>query len=176
MTDTLTILKDILDTELDMPTGRVWAYNANVNIPKDSNLFIILSYGDRTPYANNIKYEKTSDGMQSNQSINVNEEVIISLLSRSTQARDRVHEVYMALNSYYSENIQSKNQMHISSLGSVFDASFLEATSQINRFDVKCRVFRAYSKIKDIDYYDKYNVEIWTGDTPVIKTGEEYGN
>lgn len=165
----LDIIKQILDEEMEMPENRVWAYNANVNIPKDSNLFIILSLGDRTPYSNNIKYNNTENGVEEVQTMNVNEEVYISLLSRSTQARDRAHEVLMALNSTFSQNIQEKNKMHISTIGQVTDRSFLEATSMINRFDVKCRVFRAYSKIKSVNYYDKFNLEVWTGDSPVIK-------
>lgn len=166
----LDIIKQILDSEMQMPENRVWAYNANVDIPKDSKLFIILSLWSSTPYSNNIKYRDTKDGVEEAQSMNVTEDVTISLLSKSTAARDRAHEVLMALNSTFSQSLQEKNHMHISNIGDVNDRSFLEATSRINRFDVECRVFRAYSKIKSVDYYDKFNLEVWTGDSPVSKT------
>lgn len=165
----LDIIKQILDSEMQMPENRIWAYNANVDIPKDSSLFIILSFGARTPYSNNIKYRETKDGLEESQSMNVTEEVTISLLSKNTEARDRTHEVLMALNSTFSQSLQEKNHMHISTIGNVSDRSFLEATSRINRFDLECRVFRAYSKIKSVDYYDKFNFEVWTGDDPVTK-------
>lgn len=166
----LDIIKQILDVEMEMPEGRVWAYNFNVDLPKDKNLFIILSFGSRTPYSNNVKYVPTADGMQEVQTMGVNEEITISLLSQNTEARDRAHEVLMALRSMYSNNLQAQYKMHISTIGAVSDASFLEATSRINRFDVKCRVFRSFDKIKSVDYYDKFNVQVWTGDNPINKT------
>lgn len=168
MASSLDIIKQILDEEMQMPQGRVWAYNANVDLPKDDKLFIILSYGERRPISNNIKYVSTSEGMNEVQTMNVCEDVIISLLSKNTEARDRAHEPHLALGSTFSRNLQFKENIHISLLGDVWDASFLEATSRINRFDIKCRVFKAYDKIKSVDYYDKYRVQTWTG----LQSGE----
>lgn len=162
MASSLDIIKTILDEEMQMPKGRVWAYNANVDLPKDDKLFIVLSYGERKPISNNIKYVLTPDGMNEVQTMNVCEDVIISLLSKNTEARDRAHEPHLALGSTFSRNLQFKEHIHISLLGEVWDASFLEATSRINRFDVKCRVFKSYDKIKSVDYYDKYQFESWT--------------
>lgn len=162
MASSLDIIKTILDEEMQMPQGRVWAYNANIDLPKDDKLFIILSYGQRTPISNNIKYVETPNGMNEVQTMNVSEDIIISLLSKNTEARDRAHEPHLALGSTFSRNLQFKEHIHISLLGDVWDASFLEATSRINRFDVKCRVFKAYDKIKAVKYYDKYRFETWT--------------
>nr|DAJ74778.1 MAG TPA: hypothetical protein [Caudoviricetes sp.] len=164
MASSLDILKQILDREMEMPKNRIWAYNANIDLPKDNNLFIILSYGERTPYSNTIKYKNTANGLEEVQSMSVKEDVIISLLSKSTQARDRAHEVLFALNSTYSKTLQQQNKIHITNIGEVYDASFLEATSRINRFDVRCSIFKAYTKSKSVDYYDKYSFEVWTGE------------
>lgn len=177
MASSLDIIKQILDTEMNMPKNRVWAYNANVDLPKDSKLFIVLSYGRRQPISNTIKYKSTNDGMEEVQSINVCEDVIISLLSRNTEARDRAHEVHMAMNSTFSRNLQAKEHIHISILGDVWDASFLEATSRINRFDAKIRIFKSYEKIKSVDYYDKFSFETWVNhqDGEVIKNSFNKG-
>lgn len=177
MASSLDIIKQILDTEMNMPKNRVWAYNANVDLPKDSKLFIVLSYGARKPISNTIKYKSTNDGMEEVQSINVCEDVIISLLSRNTEARDRAHEVHMAMNSTFSRNLQAKEHIHISILGDVWDASFLEATSRINRFDAKIRIFKSYEKIKSVDYYDKFSFETWVNhqDGEVIKNSFNKG-
>ena len=131
--NSLDIIKQILDKEMGMPAGRVWAYNANVDLPKDKDLFIVLSYMSRKPYSNNVRYKGDVENLKEVQTMNVCEEIIISLLSQNTQARDRAYEVQMALGSTYSQ--------------------------QVNRFDVRCRVIRSYSKIKDIDYYDQYSVK-----------------
>lgn len=171
MTGTLDIIKKIICSEMQIPLNRVFAYNSNVDLPQDTGLFIVLHYGTRNPTSNTIKYVETANGVEEHQSINVCEEVIISLLSQNTEARERSHEPHMAMNSTFSRNLQFKEHIHISIIGDVYDASFLEATSRINRFDCKIRVFKSYEKIKPVDYYDKFNFEVWTGkqDDAIIK-------
>lgn len=157
--DTLSIIKDILDKEMELPVGRCFAYNSAEDLPKDSNLFVVLYYGNRTPYANNVKYENLEAGLKEKQSYNVAEDIEIALISRNLEAMDRTHEVLMALNSTYSKEMQEKYHLHISTQGDAFDNSFLEATARLNRFDVRCRVIRAYEKEKYINYYDKFGIE-----------------
>ena len=156
MGSTLDIIKQIIDSEMNMPQGRVWAFNADMDLPKDSDLFVILYLKEQTPISNTVKYVSTKDGMEEHQSINIKEEITISLVSRSTQARDRAPEVHMALNSFYSRHMQAKNKMHISILGEVYDASYKEASSMLNRYDCRIRVLKSYAKIKAIDYFDKF--------------------
>lgn len=165
---TLEVIKNILDTQMNMPENRVWAYNSNVDLPKDGNLFIVLRLVYRTPYSNNVRYIDTDNGLQEHQSMNVAEDVIISLLSQTTEARERTYEVQMALGSTYSIQQQEKNNLHIAKLGEVYDASFLEASSRLNRFDVRCKVIRSYDIIKDIDYYDKFNINLWIDQNSII--------
>lgn len=158
MANSLEIIKNILVNEMELPKTRVWAYNADMDLPKDNKLFIVLHYGERRPISNNIKYVSTEEGLEEHQSMNVVEDVIISLLSRSTEARERAHEVHMAFRRTYSQQKQAKEHVHISLLGDVYDASFLEASSRINRFDCRVRIFNSFSKIKTVDYYDKFPV------------------
>ena len=178
MPSSLDIIKQILDEEMNMPKNRVWAYNADVDLPKDSKLFIVLHYGQRKPISNTIKYKNTPDGLEEVQSMNVCEDVIVSLLSRNTEARDRAQEVHLAMNSTFARNLQAKEHIHISILGDVWDASFLEATSRINRFDCKIRIFKSYEKIKAVDYYDKYKFQTWINhqDGNVIKSNINIGD
>lgn len=178
MRGSLDIIKQIICTEMQIPVNRVFAYNSNVDLPQDTGLFVVLHYGMRNPISNTIKYVETADGVEEHQSVNVCEEIIISLLSQNTEARERSHEPHMAMNSTFSRNLQMKEKIHISILGNVYDASFLEATSRINRFDCKIKVFKSYEKIKSVDYYDKYNFELWTGkqDGEIIKENITYGN
>ena len=156
MANSLEIIKNILVNEMNLPKTRVWAYNADMDLPKDNKLFVILHYGERRPISNNVKYVSTDEGLEEHQSMNVVDDVIISLLSRGTDARERAHEVHLAFRSTYSQQRQAKEHVHISTLGDVYDASFLEATSRINRFDCRVRVFNSFDKIKTIDYYDKF--------------------
>lgn len=174
---TLDILKKIICHEMKVPKTRVWAYNSNVDLPKDNKMFVILHYGMRTPISNTVRYVETPEGIEEHQSMNVCEEVFISVLSQNTEARDRALEVLKAINSSFSRDLQAKEHIHIAILGDVYDASFLEASSRINRFDIKTKIFTSYSKIKSVDYYDKYNFEVWTGkqDGEVIKESFNIG-
>ena len=104
---TLDILKKIICSEMQVPKTRVWAYNSNVDLPKDNKMFIVLHYGMRTPISNTVKYVETPEGIEEHQSMNVCEEVFISVLSQNTEARDRAHEVLMAINSTFSRNLQN---------------------------------------------------------------------
>ena len=153
---TLDLIKGIIDKQMNMPKGRVWAYNGTQDLPQDNNLFIILSFMETSPYSNITRYKNTENGLQEVQTVNVAEDILISLISRSTEARDRRYEVSMALKSAYAQYIQEINHFHISTINIIRDGSFLEATSRLNRFDVQCRVIRAYEKVQDVDYYNKY--------------------
>lgn len=173
MTSTLDYIKEILDAEMNLPTGRCFAYNSAVDLPKDDKLFIVLYFGSRSPFANNVRMKETATGFEAEHSYNVVEDIEIALISRDNDARDRVHEVYMALNSVLSHELQEKYKFHLSSTGEVLENSFLEATSRMNRFDVTCRVIRAYEKQKYVNYYDKFNFKIWgNGDTELVTKTE----
>lgn len=158
MSDTLNLLKQLIDTQLNMPEGCVWAANSDNTLPKDKKLFIVLKIDEVKPYANNLKYEYTTDGVNEIISTSVAEDITIALLSRNTEARDRAYEILQALNSTLSQQLQEKNKMHISRLGNIYDASFLEATAFLNRYDVRIRVIRSYEKVNPVDYYDKFRI------------------
>lgn len=158
---TLGIIKQILDNYMDMPEGRVWAYNVNQNLPKDENLFIVLAYRQRTPMSNKTTYQSTPNALNEVQTMNILEDIIISCVSQNNEARERAHEVHLAMNSTISRQLQAQHKMHISTTGPVYDASFLEATSRLNRFDCLIRVFRSYEKINNVDYYDKFRLQAW---------------
>ena len=158
MSDTLNLLKQLIDTQLKMPKGRVWAANSDNTLPKDKKLFIVLKIDEVKPYANNLKYEYTADGVNEILTTSVAEDITIALLSRNTEARDRAYEILQALSSTLSQQLQEKNKMHISRLGNIYDASFLEATAFLNRYDIRIRVIRSYQNINPVDYYDKYSI------------------
>lgn len=160
MTSTLGIIKQILDKELNLPTGRCFAYNSEIDLPKDNDIFICLYYAGKSPYSNKSVTKNTEAGFVEIQTMNVREDIEIAICSRNIQARERCHEVLMALRSNYSQQIQEKNSLHISNISEIFDNSFLESTARLNRFDTRISVMRAYEKINNIEYYDKFSGQI----------------
>lgn len=161
MAEPISIIRNIIIKEMDLKPDRIWIYNADAPLPKDSGLFCILSLNAQNPFSNNVKYEDSleDDTLNEVQTMNVQADITVSLLSKDDSARSRAYEVQMALGSTYSQQMQEKNKMHISRIGNVIDASFLEATSRLNRFDVDCVALYAYKKVKPVDYYDKFPID-----------------
>ena len=161
MAEPISIIRNIIIKEMDLKPDRIWIYNADAPLPKDSGLFCILSLNAQNPFSNNVKYEDSleDDTLNEVQTMNIQADITVSLLSKDDSARSRAYEVQMALGSTYSQQMQEKNKMHISRIGNVVDASFLEATSRLNRFDVDCVALYAYKKVKPVDYYDKFPID-----------------
>lgn len=161
MTEPISVIRNIVMTEMGLNPERIWIYNADAPLPKDSGLLCILSLNAQNPYSNNVKYEGDieNDTLTEVQEMNIQADITISLLSKDESARTRAYEVQMALGSTYSQQMQEKNKMHISRIGKVVDASFLEATSRLNRFDIDCIALYGYKKVKPIDYYDKFPID-----------------
>lgn len=161
MAEPISIIRNIIMTEMELNPKRIWIYNADAPLPKDSGLFCILSLNAQNPFSNNLKYESNieNDTLNEVQEMNIQADITISLLSKDESARTRAYEVQMALGSTYSQQMQEKNKMHISRIGNVVDASFLEATSRLNRFDIDCIALYGYKKVKPVDYYDKFPID-----------------
>ena len=115
-----------------------------------------MYFNEKTPYSNNVRYEGEVENLKEIQTMNIVEDITIAIMSRNIDARDRAYEVSMALASTYSIYQQEKNHLHISTIGNIIDSSFLEETARLNRFDIRCKVLRAYEKVRNIDYYDKF--------------------
>lgn len=156
MNSTLDVLKLLLDKQLNMPQGRVWAYNSEVFMPKDTGLFIVLYIANRRVIGNNMRYKPTENGLQTVQKMNVQENIVIACISKDTSARDRAQEVLFALNSDYAQQLQEKYHMHFSTTGEMIDMSELEGTAMINRTDIRISVLKGYDKVENVEFYDKF--------------------
>ena len=155
---TLDLIKEMLVAykPLNIASDRVWAYNGTQDLPEDNNLFIILSFRDITPYSNIKRYKESATGLQEVLTTNTAEDILISLISRNTQARTASVKVSNAFKSDTAQYIQEKNKFHISTINDIRDSSELEATARLNRFDITIRVIRTYEDVQDINYYNKF--------------------
>jgi hypothetical protein len=80
----------------------------------------------------------------------------IDITSKDRTAIDRKEEVLMALNSSYSEDLQSLNNIKIFKLGAIQDLSFIEAASALKRFRISGIVSNIKTKRTAVNYYDKF--------------------
>ena len=152
------IIADIISHEMNISPDRIFIYNDGRELPKDDNLYIVLSVMSRPPFGVKSSWKETETGLVEVQTLNVQETIIASAVSKNTDARTRAYEVQMAVNSVFSEKQQELYGCHISMIAPVRDMSFLENTARLNRFDTEITVLAAYQKIKDIDYFNTIQI------------------
>ncbi len=154
------IIRDIVLHETDITAGRVWSSNQNQTLPKDKKAFVIIARRSPIVYANNNRTKESDDGLEEHQSINMQENIVISVCSKGQEADLRLPEIMMALASTYAQQIQEKYGFHIANISQATELSFLEETAMLQRYDINIRCLTMYNKTKSIDYYDKYNVNV----------------
>ena len=151
---------DIIRTEMGLNQQNIWIHSQNRKIPPQSQeLYVTVGCVDFLPISSKSTYDYTKDTEV--QTVYGRASVQIDILSRSLEARQRRAELLMALNSFYSKEVQDKKQFRIFELPQRFiNTSSLEGGSEINRFSLIIRAMISQDKVKDTDYYDKFNETI----------------
>lgn len=165
------VILDILEHELDLAPAnpastdpnerRVFLWNQNFILPPYDHMFVIVKENPGRTIHNKFKFTNDTPPKQI-QEVLMQKEVIVDVLSRNAQARQRKEEVLLALSSYYSQDAQEKNGFKIFSHPSAFvDISEVEGAGKLFRFQTRFVCNVKYSKTKSVDYYDKFkNVSI----------------
>lgn len=158
---------DIIRNEMGLDQQHIWIQAQNRKIPPQSdNLYCIVGCVDFTPISSKSIFKPFLN--ENNEEIQGEEQIVygraivqIDLLSRSNEARIRRAEVLMALNSYYSKNLQCEKHFRIFELSQSFiNTSNLEGGSDINRFTIRIPAMISETKIKATDYYDTFQASI----------------
>lgn len=160
---------DIIRKEMNLNQQNIWIHSQNRKIPPQSQeLYVTVGCVDFLPISSKSRF-KMVDATQTEpeygteiQTVYGRASVQIDILSRSREARIRRAELLMALNSYYSKEVQDKKQFRIFELPARFiNTSSLEGGSEINRFSLIIRAMISEDKVKETDYYDTFNAKIW---------------
>lgn len=151
---------DIIRTEMGLNQQNIWIHSQNRKIPPQSmELYVTVGCVDFLPISSKSQYNPDEDTEV--QTVYGRASVQIDILSRSLEARQRRAELLMALNSFYSKEIQDKYQFRIFELPSRFiNTSSLEGGSEINRFSLIIRAMISQDKVKSSAYYDTFNTTI----------------
>lgn len=152
---------DIIRKELEIDQQHIWIQSQNKKIPPNSNdLFVVVGAVDFIPISSKSYFVGTTTKYE-RQVVYGEAMVQIDIFSRSTEARTRRAEILMALNSYYSQEIQNKYHFRIFEIPSNFaNTSGLEGGSDINRFTLRVYAMCTEVKEKTTDFYDSFNAEI----------------
>ena len=158
--DYLTIVCDILAHEMDMH-GRVFLYNQKFMRPTDEKAYIVVSVQTTRPRGNNVHY-KTINGVFSEITTVDSMAILgVDMMSRSLEALNRQDEMLMALRSTYSTQQQNRNGIRIGTIptgGALQNMSELDGNAMLYRFRFDVSVFYSKTKIKPVDYFDKFEV------------------
>lgn len=151
---------DIIRKEMGLNQQNIWIHSQNRKIPPQSQeLYVTVGCVDFLPISSKSKYNSENDTEV--QTVYGRATVQVDILSRSLEARQRRAELLMALNSFYSKEVQDKKQFRIFELPSRFiNTSGLEGGSEINRFSLIMRAMISEDKVKSSDYYDTFNANI----------------
>lgn len=151
---------DIIRKEMNLNQQNIWIHSQNRKIPPQSQeLYVTVGCVDFLPISSKSKFNPDND--TEIQTVYGRASVQIDILSRSREARIRRAELLMALNSYYSKEVQDKHQFRIFELPQRFiNTSSLEGGSEINRFSLIIRAMISEDKVKTTSYYDTFNAEI----------------
>jgi hypothetical protein len=151
---------DIIRKEMDLNQQNIWIHSQNRKIPPQSQeLYVTVGCVDFLPISSKSRFNPAND--TEIQTVYGRASVQIDILSRSREARIRRAELLMALNSYYSKEIQDRYQFRIFELPQRFiNTSSLEGGSEINRFSLVIRAMISEDKVKTTSYYDTFNAEI----------------
>ena len=174
------IIQDILLAELNLPTSygtvnskvvpSVYIVAPNISLGTTDKLQIgIQSIGSRI-VSNHVRsaYVPSSTGgadeMTQYNEATIDDNIQIDISSRDNSARIRRHEVFMALNSYYSKQMQEKYGFRIFGLPSGFmNTSAAEGGTVVYRYSItfQCQYMRVYSRtVTGYDYYKTFPATI----------------
>lgn len=160
---------DIIRKEMNLNQQNIWIHSQNRKIPPQSQeLYVTVGCVDFLPISSKSRYNPEDD--TEIQTVYGRASVQIDILSRSREARIRRAELLMALNSYYSKEVQDREQFRIFELPQRFiNTSGLEGGSEINRFSLIIRAMISEDKVKGSDYYDTFNARILAESSNVEK-------
>lgn len=163
------IIVDIINEEMQMPTGAVWIRDENRKFDNSGNLNIIVGVIGIQPFGARSYMVPNNDTdpptQQELQQVVTQEMIQIDILSRNNDALFRRAEIVMALNSFYSLQQQEANSFKIFRIPVGFlNTSDAEGGSQLHRFSITINCHVWYRKLKNLPTYDYYDDFTQRGD------------
>jgi hypothetical protein len=153
----LELLIDILKTELGLAQDHVYLWDQKIFAPSDAGLFVAVSVLNVKPFSNVRRYDGSGAGLDALQSMNVQAQIQLDILSRDLSAVLRKEEVLLALNSVYAEQQQALNSFRVFGLAPQFtNLSNIEGAAIPYRFSISINMQYAVVKNQSVPYYDQF--------------------
>lgn len=168
----LDLLRDIVQQEMALADDRIFIYAQPLKLPTDQNLFVNIEYKYSKIYSNRNLTPVNMGAISEEQNVNTQEFLTVQVFSRSFEALQRKEEAAMALRSVYAQQMQEKYAFKLSVNPQILDASSLEASAMLYRYDIPVVVLTAYQKTKKISYFDSFQTAVRVNDGQPDMTAE----
>ena len=150
------VIGNILMQQMSLLQSQIWVWNTEFKYPNNETMFIALQFINSRQIVNNRAFESTNTTAKEIIYTMLEEEYYINIMSKTTEARDRMYEVGIALHSTYSSQLQNANGITIYPVQkTIIDASTLEGGGMYQRYIVPVKLLRSIEKQFEVDYYDK---------------------
>lgn len=151
---------DIIKNQMGLDNNHCWIATQNRKIPQQAQeLFCVVGTSMFKPISSKSRWNP--DTQTEVQEVYGRADIQIDLFSRNNDARIRRDEVLMALNSYYSANVQDNGCFRIFEIPQFWNnTSYLEGGSSLNRFTLIIPTMVWKTKEVSFDYYDKFSASI----------------
>lgn len=155
----LGLVCDIIQKEMRLESEQVYIYNNKYNLPKNSKVYISVGERSTRPIANVTKIV----GDKEHQSILVQQELAINIMSRSQEALYRKEELLLAFKSTYAQLQMTSNGFSVANMStSLVNLSDLEGAAIPYRYHLSCMLTYSVNKESEINYYDKFDYNLIT--------------
>lgn len=171
------VIIDILNEEMKMPANAVWLREQNRTIPNDNGLYIAVglvsaqTMGNTTEMQTLLNPDTGESAQYEINTVQQQESIQIDIFSNAIDpatgnptslAMLRNWEIIAALQSFYSQSLQEKNNFKIFRIPRSFiDTSSAEGGSMLQRFSITIMAFVWYRKQKlSGNYYDDFTVRV----------------
>lgn len=154
----LGLVCDIIQTQMNLPNGRVYEWDQKIFQPTDYDLYVILSVMSCKPFGN-VNAPFPGDGSQVNQFVSMYAKIDIDIISRGPAARDQKELVVLALNSIYSQQQQDAFAFYIGKLpitGGFINLSNVDGAAIPYRYKISYAIHYAASLNQAVPYYNNF--------------------
>ena len=137
----------------------------NIKLFNTEKLQITVSTLSNQLYSNRrYYYEETDENNMTHLfervCLNINKQMQIDCYSRNNEARQRYYEISTALNSTLAQQLQEKYGFKIATITNTNNMSGFDGGSDINRYVTRFNCFTHDEKIKEVDYYKKFETTV----------------
>ena len=167
---TLELLRKIILGYIPIDDERVNIYNQKFKIPEDEGLFVTIEHNHSQVFASRSNFSLPTTAYKETIDLSVLEDISIDIMSRNLEALQKKELFVMALNSYYSQQVQEANGFKVLRIAPINNLSALEGAAQLYRYEIPVKLFAWYQNITAADYFNAFSFQVTANGDPELQT------